>query len=168
MIARDYPYLYVDSPFVSRHYKMFCDLGYPQLDIFEWNDGEWAIGQYWNAPLVPSMTKFNYILTGLRNVEKSTSFVREYVDILDVTRHAYWHIEEEKSIAAEEQQDKKEKYIEDSAERKMQILRRSPHLMERIMKFGLKEMGFDRMFHTLEPWEKRRLGYADRQFFTPS
>lgn len=168
MIARDYPFLYVDSPMVSRHYIIFCELGYPQLDINEWDDGEWAILQYWNAPLIPTMTKFNHVLTGLKNIEKSRSFIKEYIEIIDTTRHAFWHIEEEKTKAVEDETERKEQYIEQTAERKMEILRRCPTLMERIHKFGLKEIGFDSLWNHIEPWEKRRMGYANRQLFTTS
>jgi hypothetical protein len=146
---------------------MFCDLGYPQLDIAEWDDGEWAILQMWNAPLIPSMTKFNYVLTGLKNVEKSPSFVRQYVEIIDITRRAFWELQDEKSEAAEKEMEKKEQYMEDSTNRKLEIIKRTPVLMDRIQKFGMNAIGFESMWKHLEPWEKRRMGNVGRQFFAP-
>ena len=162
-----YPYLYVDSPMVSRHYKMFCDIGYPHLDINEWPDGEWAILQYWNAPLIPTMTRWNYVLTGLRNVEKSESFVKDYVEIIDTTRRAFWELQDEKSAKTEQEAEAKEQYFEDSAARKLEILKRSPALMERVAKFGMNAIGFESMWRHLEPWEKRRMGYVGRKFQSP-
>jgi hypothetical protein len=167
-IARCYPYLYVDSPFVSKWYPWFCELGYPQLDIAAWDDGEWAILQMANAPLMPAMTKFNYILTGLRNIEKSRSFVKEYVELLDLTKSAYWALEEEKSQQAEEEADKKEKHMEESTNRKLEVIKRCPTLMERVHKFGLNQIGFESIWRNLTPEQKRRMGNVNRQLFATS
>jgi hypothetical protein len=162
-----YPYTYIDSPFVSQHYKMFCDLGYPQLDINEWPDGEWAILQMWNAPLVPQLTKFNYVLTGLRNIEKSQSFIEKYVELVDITRRAFWELQEDQTLEAEKAAADKEMYFENSALKKLEIIKRTPVLMDRVQKFGMNALGFESMWRHLEPWEKRRMGYVNRQFFAP-
>lgn len=152
-----YPYLYLDSSFVSPYYKMCCDLGYPQLDINKHKDGSWSILQMWNAPLMPSYTKFNHVLTDIRHQEINESFLKRYIEIIDITRRAFWEIEEEKSAKAIGSAEKYEEYKQRSATQKAEIVKRCPTLMERIHRFGLKELEFENLWKALEPWERRRM-----------
>ncbi len=141
----------------SEYYKWFVELGYPRLDIVSWDDGEWAIRQFQSLPVVPSMTKWNYILTGLRNVDKSRSFVEKYVELIDTTKKAFWEREDAMTEAAEKRIIDKDKFQKESIERKFEACRNNPELMERCAKFGMGQMSLYQIFKNLTPYERRRL-----------
>ena len=72
-----------DSYILSRHYPMFVEHGFPQLDIRQWPDGEWAVREFVRAPVVPSLTPWRYVLKGLRNVEISWPFIAAQLSLVD-------------------------------------------------------------------------------------
>jgi hypothetical protein len=124
----------------SRYHKWFVDLGYPQLDINEYPDGEWEIIEYLNAPIIPSLTRWNAILSGIRHVEPSFSFCRNYVRLLDTRQRYYWDMEELKSREAEMAAEDMERHAEDLVERASYAVAHNPWLMERIAQNGLSEL----------------------------
>jgi hypothetical protein len=106
-------YEYLDSSFVGPHYKMMCDLGYPQLDIKQWDDGEWAILEMLNAPLVPSLTRFTYVLKKIRHTEIREGTVKRLVRSIDPAFPEFWVREAEKSISMEMEKDAAERHTEE-------------------------------------------------------
>jgi len=130
---------------VSGFHQWFVDLGYPQLDILEYHDGEWAIIEYHNAPIIPSMTRWQLVLQGLRNVEPTIGFVEKYIKQIDPQRKAFWDRERAKTKAVYDEAERVEKHAEDSAEIAHKAITRNPDLMERIAKKGLMEMDVDKI-----------------------
>lgn len=124
----------------SQYHIWFQEMGYPELDILRYEDGEWYIIQYYTCPVIPSLTQWQVVLGPMRNVEISYSFCRKYVKDLDITRKAFWDRENEKSQEVEDEFERVEKHREESAELATQAIVRNPNLVERIAKNGLKEM----------------------------
>jgi len=164
---RYYPFLYVDSSYVSEYYHWFCELGYPQLDMGQAVDGEWWVVEMQNAPLIPSMTWSKPILKGLRNIEKSKAFLEKYLRLIDPTANAFWDREEKASADAEKRQDDKDKRLEQSTAAKLEAIKGNPELVERFVKYGPRALDMGEMFKHLTPYQKRRMGNVNRQFFTP-
>jgi hypothetical protein len=164
---RTYPFLYVDSNYVSEYYPWFCELGYPMLDMGQDPDGEWWIVEMTNAPLIPSMTCCQAVLTGLRNVEKSKSFLEKYLRLIDPWHGAFWDREDGKTAEAEKRVEDKEKHFEASNAAKLEAIKRNPELVERFVKYGPKALDFGNLWNNLTPYQKRRMGNVNRQFFAP-
>ena len=128
------------SSFVSRYHHWFRELGYPQLDIVEYEDGSWDIIEMLNAPVIPSLTRYNVVLGNMKHIIPSRGFVEKYCKKIDNTQKAFWDEEERKSAAAEDEAIKKEVRAEEIAEKCAQAVTRNPGLMERIAKNGMQEM----------------------------
>lgn len=124
----------------SRWYPWLCDLGYPNLDVQQFEDGEWALIEFYNAPIIPSMTRWNYVLQGIRNVEIGPGFITKYSRELDLHRKEVWEAAEAKTKAMEEEKKMLDRHAEDTAERAKNIIMNTPTLVERICKNGLQEM----------------------------
>lgn len=130
---------------VSGWHKMFRDLGYPQLDIMEFADGEWCIIEYHQAPIIPSMTQWHVVLQGMRNIDITEGFIAKYVKQVDPKLKEFWDRENRKTKAVYEEAERVERHAEDSASRAHRAIVRNPDLMERIAKKGLQEMDVDRI-----------------------
>ncbi len=124
----------------SKYHKWFVELGYPQLDIVEYEDGEWSIIEYLRSPVIPAQTQWNCILSGMRNIIPSYSFCEKYVQMLDTQKRYYWDMEELKSKKAEMSAEDVEKHGEELAERAHFVATHNPFLMERIAKNGMQEL----------------------------
>lgn len=124
------------SPF----YSWFCDLGYKNLDIRQWSCGEWAIVEYYGSPVVPSLTRWNYVLTGLKNIIPTPGFVTKYVKQLDLHRKEVWEAAEAKSRKEDERHAALERHAEDTANAAFKVIRNNPDLMERVAENGLAEI----------------------------
>lgn len=159
-------YTYLDSSFTSKYYEWMCELGYPQLDIQVADDGEWWIIQYINAPVIPSMTKTQVVIHGFKHVTLCKGFVERVVKSIDPQRQEFWEMQEAKTRKVEEEALAKEKHQEESAEKKMEVIRRTPELWERVATKGTEQILPHKMLSQLSPSERRRLGYVNRQFFT--
>lgn len=134
------PGIYFDTPaFCSKYYVWFKELGYPQLDIRTFEDGEWSIIEMYNAPVVPGLTQWKDVLAGMRNTEISFDFVKKYVEFLDLTKTAYWDHERRKSIKSVEEKEAHDKHAKELAERAVNIIGKHDHLKDRIARGGLKE-----------------------------
>lgn len=127
---------YLQSPW----HIWFVELGYPELDILRYEDGEWFIMQYYNAPVVPCLTRWQTVLGGMKNVEIGYGFCEKWAKALDLNRKEYLLKEEAKSKACEDEWEKVEQHAEDSAERAATAIIQNPDLMERIARNGMHEM----------------------------
>lgn len=74
----------------SDDYHIFVSLGYPQLDRITYCDGEWAIREFYNRPIIPSLTKWRVVFSGFRNIEFSYSFVKKMIEMIDNQKEQYW------------------------------------------------------------------------------
>lgn len=128
------------SSMQSEYHSWFQLNGFPELDILKYEDGSWYVIQYYNAPLIPSMTRWQTVLGEMRNVEISSAFLLKYLKQLDITKKAFWDREEAKTKETEEEFERVEKHREESAEFATQAIVRNPNLMNRIAKNGLCEM----------------------------
>jgi len=129
------------SYMVSPYNIWFRDLGYPELDIVEYEDGEWAIIQYLRSPVVPCLTPWNHVLTKLRHVEKSYWVCKKWAEQLDLEKRHVWEQQEASERRAREEQAFEDRRAEDWATQAFTSIRNNPGLMERIAKNGLGEIG---------------------------
>lgn len=127
----------------SKYHDWFRDLGYPLLDIHQYPDGEWAIIQYFTVPVVPAITRWNVILSGMRNIEISRGFVEKYVKKLDNKRKEFWDDQEKKTKAIVEEQKRVEQHREDYADQAFKAIKFNPDLMERVGRKGLQEINLE-------------------------
>ncbi len=141
------------SPF----YTWFCDLGYWNLDIRQWDDSEWAIVEYYHTPLVPSMTRWNYVLQGMRNILITPGFVTKYVNALDLRKKEVWDALDAKDRAQDEEKAKLDQHAQDTAERAKNLIMQTPTLVERIAKNGLQEMNLDKIIKHIPSQQRRNL-----------
>jgi hypothetical protein len=140
--VRSHNYIsYVQSPW----HIWFQELGYPQLDINRFPDGEWSVIEYYNAPIIPAETRWCTVLSGMRNIEISVGFIEKYVLDLDSTKKAVWEREEKKTQAVLAEAAAREQHAERMAEAAKQAIVRNPDLMERIAENGLQEMDLTRI-----------------------
>jgi hypothetical protein len=130
-IYRDYP-----SYMCSDYYCWFKDAGYPELDIRRWPDGEWAIIQYMRAPLIPQRTPWQWVLTGMRNVEINHANVFRLVDQIDLTKKQAWAKVDEGERKARELAAEQDRRAEDFGTRAYEAVRNNPDLMERVVRTG--------------------------------
>ena len=128
------------SYFQSPYHIWFQELGYPELDIIDWPDGEWAIIEYQNSPVVPCTTKWKVILAGLRNVEISWGFIKRYIDQCNPMSTFFWDRLEQREKEQDAEWETNERNAEDRAQRAAQLVIRNPELMERIARRGIREM----------------------------
>jgi hypothetical protein len=154
-------YNYLNSAFVGPYYPMLVELGYPQLDIKKWDDGEWAILEMLNAPLCPSLTRFTYVLKKIRHMEITESNVKKMVHSIDPCRSEFWIREAEKSLGVELEHESSEAHKEDTMKGVYEAVTRNPALMDRIARFGASEMNPEKIALRIaeeNPAAARRLG----------
>ena len=128
------------SYFFTGYNTWFRELGYPLLDINRWPDGEWAILQAERTPVVPCLTRWNYVLTGLRNIEISKVFVEKYTEMLDLTKKAFWDKEDSKTKEMELEKERVEQNAQLRVDAAHKAITQNPDLMNRIAKFGIGQM----------------------------
>lgn len=140
--ARDYV-----SYFFSEYHPWFVELGYPLLDVIQFSDGhgEWGIIQCQTMPIVPSITKWKVVLSEIKNVEISFSFIEKWTAEIDLQRKAFWDREDAKTKALDVQEDATDRHREDMVRRAHLAITRNPALMERIAKNGIQEMDLDKI-----------------------
>jgi DNA-binding protein H-NS len=126
---------YICSPF----YSWFVELGYPNCDIEEFQDGSWRIVEYLNAPIIPSLTRVAHVIGPIRNLIISKSFIEKYLSMLDIRKKAYHEILEEKSEKLRLESEHAERSAQDFAKRAAKIVA-GGEVMDRIAKYGVKEM----------------------------
>jgi hypothetical protein len=145
------------STMVSRYHRWFRELGYPLLDVQEYPDGEWSIIQYMKTPIIPSLTQWNHVLTGLRNIEISRGFVENYVNALDTQKKLFWDMEEFKSAQVEMEGDAKEAHAEALADRCTAAVTRNPAMMDRIAKNGVGEINLAKIARHIPKYQAPKL-----------
>ena len=118
----------------------FIDLGYPQLDLTRYDDGEWAIIEYLHTPLIPAECHYKTVLAGMRNIEISYSFIERYLDEMNPQSVRFWDNVERHERAVDAEYETQERNAEDRAHRASRFVIQNPGLMERISKHGMKEM----------------------------
>lgn len=153
------PYTYVDSSFVGPHYRIFCSLGFPELDAVTHEDGSWSVLEMRNAPVVPSLTQWWWVLKDIRHQEISESFLRSVIPSLDPRQAAFWDRELRKTLEMESEKLRVEKFQEDLVERTVKRLSQSGELMERVARFGTRELDPRRIALRIAqetPWVARR------------
>jgi len=135
------PGIYPDTPsFCSEYYTWFQELGYPQLDLLRFEDGEWSIIELYNSPVIAAQTQWKHVLSGMRNVEISFGFIRKYVELLDITKEAYWDMELAKSRKVIAKTKEAERRRADLAKRAAAIISKHDHIKERVAKNGIREV----------------------------
>lgn len=126
-------------------YSWCVELGYPNLDVQQWPDGEWAIIEFYNAPINPGLTRWNYMLQGMKNIEISGGFLERYTAQLDLRKQQAWDALDAKEKEQDEEKARLDRHAEDSAERAKNIIMQNPDLVERIAKNGLQEIGLQKI-----------------------
>ncbi len=148
-------YSWYPSTMVSPWYVWFVELGYPNLDILKYEDGEWAIIEYYNSPSMPCMTKWNHVLYGLKNIEITKGFVTKYVRQLDLQRKQVWDDAEAKTTAAGKEREMLEQHAQDTAERAKNIIMGNDDLLQRVAKNGMGEIDPKAIFRHIPNHYKR-------------
>ncbi len=141
----------------SPYHIWFREMGYPNLDIREFDDGEWAIVEYYSSPTIPSMTRWNYVLHGIRNTLITPGFVTKYVHQLDLHRKEVWAAAEAKEKAQDEEKARLDAHAQDTAERAKNIIMQTPALVERIAEKGLQEMNLENIVKNIPRHQKNGL-----------
>ncbi len=143
------------STMVSRWHRCFVAMGYPELDLVEYPDGEKAIIQYFNRPIIPALTKWGFVLTKIRNVDVNYYWLKEKADDLNIEKKAVWARQEAVEKEAIRQQLEEDRRSEDFATRMLDTVKRNDDWMQRIARNGLKELNPLRL---LNHCPKYRLG----------
>ncbi len=146
------PAYYADYPskMCSKYYCWTKDMGYPELDVRQFPDGSWQLIQYLNTPIIPSLTRFQPVLMGIRNVEISPSFIKHHADRLNLEKGAVWAEQKKSEQKAMDDVAYEERRAIDFSENMMKGLKRSPALLERIRRNGLKELDLRRQVQYLD------------------
>ena len=124
----------------SKYHIWFQDMGYPQLDIEQYDDGQWSIIEYLRTPIIPQLTPNRVILAGMKNMEISFGFIERYLDECNPQSARFWA-----NVDAHEKQtdidfETREANVVDRAERAARYVLKNPELMERIVKNGPHEL----------------------------
>jgi hypothetical protein len=129
-----------DSYMVSDYHRLFVEMGYPELDILKYPDGEWHIIQYYSRPIIPCLTKWQVVLGPMRNVDISRGFLEKYIRQCDITKRAFWDREERKTQEVETEHASEQRRRVDYVNRAHEAITRNPSLMGRIAENGIQEM----------------------------
>jgi hypothetical protein len=127
-------------PLFSDFHSWFVEMGYPELDIVEYEDGSWDIIQFIGQTVIPAETKWQVVLGGIKNQLKTYSFCEYWAKRLDMHKKFFWDLEDfnqKKHLMDAEEQDR---HVEDLAERMTHVITHTPTMMERIVKNGAGEM----------------------------
>jgi len=151
---------YLDSGMVGPYYPMMCRLGYPQLDIQRFDDGEWAILEYLKAPLTCAHTPWRYVGVGFRHVEITEAFVKRWIEEHDPMKGHIFRREEEKSAAIDAEHAAFDRYRDEVAERAAKAITHNPDLMERVARNGLHEIDLSKIARHIRPQQLRELARA--------
>ena len=128
------------SSFWSPYHKWFVELGYPDCDIIEYDDGEWAIIQTYNSPVIPHLCRWNYVLKGIRHVIPTFGIVERFMHQHDPMRREYWEFQNAQSAAVEREHDFVTRTRAEYADKRAELCLRNPSLMDRVGRNGLQEL----------------------------
>lgn len=130
---------------VSPWHRVLVALGYEELDVRQYPDGEICLIQYLNKPIIPSLTRWQPVLQGVRNVEISVGWLKHWAERLDLTKRGVWDKldqEDKENLRLIKEKDRR---AEDFANRMTDGIMRNPDLVERIARNGLKEATMGRI-----------------------
>lgn len=133
------------SSMVSPYYRWCQDMGYPELDVKTWADGEWALIEYLNAPIVPSLTKWNYVLTGMRNIPITYGFIKNYADQLALDKKHFWEREAELTRAQDERHKQDLLHSDRQVAEMHRVIKGNDALMQRVARNGLGELSLGKI-----------------------
>lgn len=145
MTIRPGSYSWYPSSLCGPYYAWFVAMNYPNLDILEHQDGAWSVIEYYNSPVVPSLTRWNYVLSDIRNTIPTYGFVQKYIQQLDLRRREVWDACEARDRAQDDEKARLNQHAQDTAERAKNVIMQTPSLVERIGKNGLQEMNLDKI-----------------------
>lgn len=149
------------SRMVGPWWRVCKSLGYPELDVIKYPDGEFCIIQYMNAPIIPSRTKWMPVLQKIRNVEMTASFLKHHADRLNLQYRHVWDEQAAAERRALEEVATEERRATDFSDRMFKAVRNNPDMMERIAKNGLGELNPLKMLNQI-PRHKLGKGYRER------
>lgn len=141
----------------SKYHVWFREMGYPLLDVLEYDDGEWSIIQYFRTPVVPALTQFQHVLRGIRNTEISPGFIKKYVEQLDPMRSSFWDRENAKTREVYDEAARVEQHAEETAEQLTKNFMANPDLMARVAKNGFGELSPTKIMRHINPLEAREI-----------
>lgn len=124
----------------SKYHSLFSEMGFPQLDVIEYEDGEWAIIEYLSSTVIPSLCKWNVILSGLRHMEISRGFIENYLRAQINERDCYRELDEirkARDVLSKEEVDERADRVATMA---TALVKRTPSVYERIAKNGLSAL----------------------------
>lgn len=161
------PGFYADYPssMVSRYYCWTRDMGYEMLDVVEYPDGEKALIQYFQKPIIPSLTKWGFVLTKIRNQELTYDWIKAWAEQLDLERRVVWERQAAVEKEAIRRQDEEERRAQDFANRAHFSIINNPDLMERIGKRGLGEMNPLKVLNNISRSKLGR-GYRENKLYS--
>jgi len=124
----------------SKWHPWFVDMGYSRLDINQYEDGEWGIIEWLSRPVVPAITQWQMVISGLKNTDISRGLVEKLVKQNDMYLPEFWDKEEAASQKAEDSAVRQEKHQEEMTDKATEAVMRNPDLLERVMKNGMQEI----------------------------
>jgi hypothetical protein len=139
----------------SEYYSWFVELGYPQLDVVFYEDREWSIIEFENAPLVPSMTKWKVVFSGFRNVEFNKSFVKKMVEMIDLRKQEVWDRIERETEERKEHDEAIQAKRDDAVLQTAKELAKNDALMDRAAKIGPEAFSLDNLLKGMSPTQVR-------------
>lgn len=145
---------------VSEWWRVCRDLGYPELDVRKYADGSWSIIQYFQTPIIPSLTKWQPVLMDIRHTEISPTFIKKKADELNLEKGHVWSEVDKNERRIRDEISFEEDRAEVIASKKLDIVKRTPGLMDRIARRGVKELDPRRM---LQHIDVRDLSKANRE-----
>lgn len=128
------------SYMVSPYNAWFRDLGYPELDVISYDDGEWAIIQYHKSPVIPHLTPWSFVLKRIRHLEKSPAVFKKYTDQLDLEKRHVWAKQDADDRELSRSLDEEDRRFEDKSKRIVDSVMRNDDLVQRVARNGLGEL----------------------------
>lgn len=124
----------------STPYGWCCEMGFPNVDVVDhrWDDGKWDLVEYYNAPLIPALTQWNYILIGIAEPLEKT-VIQKFLKGLDIHQKAFWAQQEAEEKEYERKKKAEQEAQDDAATRATALITGNENLMNRIAKNGLQE-----------------------------
>jgi hypothetical protein len=136
------PGIYANAPssMVTPWWAVCADLGYPELDVIKYEDGEHAIIQYLRSPVIPSLTPWQVVLSKLRHIEMSPWVIKKWAEQLDLEKkHTWAELERKEAETLREIAYEEQRFADKSAIAYNSVIR-NPDLMERVAKNGVQEL----------------------------
>lgn len=128
------------SAFFSRYHPWLVEMGYPRLDVNEYEDGSWEIIEVLNGGYVPSETQYNTVLLNITHREPTYYTIKNLVTALDITRQEYWDHEMARSKAVEDEAVSVERQREQLMSDTMKHIVGNEGLKERIARRGVSAL----------------------------